>query len=896
MLSSQTVNNYETPKNKPNIIPSSSNENNLQIFCKDLSKINELDECGWTPLYRTIIAGDVSSSKYLIEKGADPNIKCTMGETPLYQAVEMEKIEHIKLLLKKGADPNITNDDDLSPLHIAVNKQNITIVKLLLKYGANPNLKSKLYQQTPLHLAIKNNADPIFLLLLVQFNGSLLNEDKFNKKPVDYTNSKEMQNTIEKLKFGYDDKIIEKEKEIQKFETPSKNFDLSINNIYSNTIRSKSKAKNLIIGNSNAILQNPGNINLTIIDNKNNIFSNNKEIIENNNIIINEENKENINNNNDNNHNEYNNIIKESNKSEEKDLDIKNKENDDYSLLRKQTGKFYDDKLENNINDDKTDDKIDNRNLINSFRPKSIKITNVSDIESRNNQKNSIRFSFSNDTFKNNKIKTSLKKSVEDKENINNNINDNNKNEEEKTKKYKKQKNNKENQKKKKIIIKKYINKEENGNIKNKKDIMNKFDKNNCLYEKIIKKSITKIEIYDEDIKEETINQKVTKDTTNINNKEYSQIKSSNKSLYNKPILKHKIINNLKKIIKNDKNNKSIHNSIISVDNNKTRIKDIFTKKNQISFNKKNIEKENMNINTINMDKNNKRASSSRGSLTTLTASGNEYMKNLNIKNSQNNNNNNNNINDVLFNDKIIYQSNLSNNLNSEISNEYININNNNKYPIYYWLKEIGLQCYYNLFKERKIFSMEKIISNLKSGKYIITKKDIEKCGIIINGHIYRILTKLEIDSEKINSKINNYFFTNNKKNKEINISKNSVYICCGCCSNDERIFYNKIRKEFNLDQWLNKINMIKYKKNFIENGFDLFEYFILQMFSTIPIDDYILKEELDIENDKDRDIILLRLNKDVKYIMMKAENLFSNEIVELENQEILNNSECLIM
>ena len=109
-----------------------------------------------------------------------------MGETPLYQAVEMEKIDHIKILLKNGADPNITNEDGLSPLHTAVNKQNITIVKLLLKYGANPNIKSKLYQQTPLHLAIKNNADPIFLLLLVQFNGSLLKEDKINQKPVEY--------------------------------------------------------------------------------------------------------------------------------------------------------------------------------------------------------------------------------------------------------------------------------------------------------------------------------------------------------------------------------------------------------------------------------------------------------------------------------------------------------------------------------------------------------------------------------------------------------------------------------------------------------------------------------------------------------------------------------------
>ena len=103
---------------------------------------------------------------------------------------------------------------------------------MLLKYGANPNLKSKLYQQTPLHLAIKNNADPIFLLLLVQFNGSLMKEDKFNKKPVDYTNSKEMQSTIEKLKFGKEEKIKGKEKEIQKFETPSKKFDLTPNNIY----------------------------------------------------------------------------------------------------------------------------------------------------------------------------------------------------------------------------------------------------------------------------------------------------------------------------------------------------------------------------------------------------------------------------------------------------------------------------------------------------------------------------------------------------------------------------------------------------------------------------------------------------------------------------------------
>ena len=960
MQSPETVNNFETPSSKPNIIPETSttkNQNNIQIFCKDLSKINDLDECGWTPLYRSIISGDVSSTLFLLNNGADPNIKCTMGETPLYQAVEMEKIDHIKLLLKKGADPNITNDDDISPLHIAVNKQNISIVKILLKYGANPNIKSKLYQQTPLHLAIKNNADPIFLLLLVQFNGSLLKEDKFNKKPVDYTNSKEMQNTIEKLKFGKEEQKIEKIKEVEKFETPSKKNELTLNNIYSNTIRSQSKGKELIISNSNAILQNPGNVKLTIIDGKNNIFSNDKNEIstsnnnkpketikkelfnlnkenikniqdtKNENKIITEENKENIDKNL--NIDEYKKSIEES--VELEDVNLNSKEID-YSLLRKKTGKFYDENQNENINNNLNES--DNNIMNNSLRPKSIKLNinglKPSDIDNNNNnnnQKKSIRFSFSSNTFKNNKIKTNISKSIEEnnqnKENIDYNTNDINNTNNQSTKKenqkktFKKELNN--NKKKKKIIIKKFFNKEETGNIKNKKI---NFDKNKCLYEKIIKKSITKIEIYD-DIKEST-NQTMTKDTNT--NREESKSNTSVKSLYNKPILKQKKIYNLKKQIKNEQNRDSLsvklNNSIISSNStNNLPKKNIFLKKEKnqnkqnknLSFTRKNIVKENnININTINSDnnKNRKTCSMSRGSMTTLTASANEYLKNMNIKNSQSQNNQNNLWkfgNDNIYNDKSIYQSLLSNNLNSETSNEYNS--NNNKYPIYDWLKEIGLHCYYNLFKEKKIFSMEKVISNLKSGKYVINKNDIEKIGIIINGHIYRIITKLEIDSEKINPKISGYFLNGNKRmsGKDINILNNSIYFCCGCCTSNERSIYNKIKKEFNLEKWLNKIGMIKYKENFVENGFDLFHYFILQMFSTVPVDDHILKEDLGIENDKDRDIILLRLNKDIKYILLKTGDKFGNELIinekqvyefdsrqtSLQNEE---SSECIIV
>ena len=42
----------------------------------------------------------------------------------------------------------------------------------------------------------------------------------------------------------------------------------------------------------------------------------------------------------------------------------------------------------------------------------------------------------------------------------------------------------------------------------------------------------------------------------------------------------------------------------------------------------------------------------------------------------------------------------------------------NYKYPIYDWSKEINLHCYYSIFKEKRILRMDKVISNLKTGKF----------------------------------------------------------------------------------------------------------------------------------------------------------------------------------
>ena len=69
----------------------------------------------------------------------------------------------------------------------------------------------------------------------------------------------------------------------------------------------------------------------------------------------------------------------------------------------------------------------------------------------------------------------------------------------------------------------------------------------------------------------------------------------------------------------------------------------------------------------------------------------------------------------------------------------------------------------------------------------------------------------------------------------------------------------------YNLDNWLKRSNLTHLKENFISNGFDRIEYFIIQMFSSYPINDNILKNELNIKNEKDRDIILYNLNREIK-------------------------------
>ncbi len=119
----------------------------------------------------------------------------------MYQAVESESLTQVNILLENSADPNICKKDGTSPLHLAVEKNNFQIVETLLKYKADPNLKNLTYQQTPVHIAVILSVNISILYLLVEHNGSLTQQDRHCKSPVDYADTDEMKDAIKKLKI-----------------------------------------------------------------------------------------------------------------------------------------------------------------------------------------------------------------------------------------------------------------------------------------------------------------------------------------------------------------------------------------------------------------------------------------------------------------------------------------------------------------------------------------------------------------------------------------------------------------------------------------------------------------------------------------------------------------------
>jgi len=92
---------------------------------------------GWTPFLSAAVKNQLAVVKLMVERGADLNYKHPLTKmTAVGYASYDGNVELLEYLLQKGADPNIKAKGGVSMLRLAKDAGQEKSVVILLKYGA----------------------------------------------------------------------------------------------------------------------------------------------------------------------------------------------------------------------------------------------------------------------------------------------------------------------------------------------------------------------------------------------------------------------------------------------------------------------------------------------------------------------------------------------------------------------------------------------------------------------------------------------------------------------------------------------------------------------------------------------------------------------------------------
>lgn len=108
-----------------------------QLYFKEGTNVDLLDEEGNSPLHIAIELGFDDIAKFLIDIGADTNIVNSAGVTPLFAASKNNNVQIVDLLLRNKADVDAKDEFGRTPMFYAVSNENFKMMEVLKDNGAD---------------------------------------------------------------------------------------------------------------------------------------------------------------------------------------------------------------------------------------------------------------------------------------------------------------------------------------------------------------------------------------------------------------------------------------------------------------------------------------------------------------------------------------------------------------------------------------------------------------------------------------------------------------------------------------------------------------------------------------------------------------------------------------
>ncbi len=113
-----------------------------------------------TALHIVARRGDDRYVLFLIQHGADPNLRDVKGNTPLMVAADVGAEPVVAALIRNKANVNLANDGGETPLIRAVQRRDLGIVRELLTAGADPDQADSLAGKSARDYAMSDSRTP----------------------------------------------------------------------------------------------------------------------------------------------------------------------------------------------------------------------------------------------------------------------------------------------------------------------------------------------------------------------------------------------------------------------------------------------------------------------------------------------------------------------------------------------------------------------------------------------------------------------------------------------------------------------------------------------------------------------------------------------------------------